>query len=384
MKIKRYEAPTLQEALLNVKRDMGVDAVILQTRKFNKGGVLGLLGKDMVEVTAATDVNTLPQPQREAAGEGEAAAPAADREVNAASLHAEIRELSNLVRSIAKGEKTTETIQPFPETFGDVYLQLLENDFDESIAQDVIRAIDETLSEEDKADREKVQETLHKQLKRLTKITGVIDPPATSSKMVAFVGPTGVGKTTTIAKLATNLSLARRRKVGLITIDTYRIAAVEQLKSYADIIGVPLRVVYTADDMKRAADIFADKDVVLIDTAGRSHRNADRIKELKEILSVCYPLDIHLVINANMRLRELTEICERFKTLSYNHFVITKVDETTTCGNIINLIARFNLGVSYITYGQNVPDEIKPASVDNVIQLILGEPYQSVLGTAPV
>ncbi|MFH1538197.1 MAG: flagellar biosynthesis protein FlhF [bacterium] len=376
MKIKRYEAPTLQEALLNVKRDMGVDAVILQTRKFSKGGVLGLMGKDMVEVMAATDVNTMPQAPRETAKEKEGSPPASVT----VSLRTEIRELSKLVRGLARADKTTETIQPFPETFGDIYLQLIENDVEESVAQDIIRSIDETLPEEDKNDSAKVKEALSKHLKRLTKITGIIDPPATSSRMVAFVGPTGVGKTTTIAKLATNLALARNKSVGLITVDTYRIAAVEQLKSYADIIGVPMRVVYNVEDMKRAADIFADKAVVLIDTAGRSHRNVERIRELKEILSVCYPLDIHLALNANMRLKELVEICERFKTLSYSHFVITKIDETTTCGNVINLIARFNLGVSYVTYGQNVPDEIKPASVEKITKLILGEPYQKVFG----
>ncbi|MEW6200416.1 MAG: flagellar biosynthesis protein FlhF [bacterium] len=381
MKVKRYEALTLQEALLNVKRELGSDAVILQTRKFNKGGIFGFMGKNMVEVLAATDVNTPGSVSERVGVRVDEENPAGRNNQKEAMLNLkdEIQEIKSALRTIISHERAADVVKPFPETFGDVYLKLIENDVDAPIAQDIIRAIDETLSEGEKREKRAVEEAMGKQLKRLVKISGEIDSKGSAQKIVAFVGPTGVGKTTTIAKLATHFTLSKRRKVGLITIDTYRIAAVEQLKVYADILDVPMRVVYNSDDMKRSADIFSDKDVVLIDTAGRSHRNQPKIQELKEILSVCYPLDIHLVINVSTRLKELADIAERFRTLSFNHFLFTKLDEAETYGNIVNLISKFNTGVSYITYGQSVPDEIQAATAERIAPLILGAPLQQAL-----
>ncbi|MEW5947623.1 MAG: flagellar biosynthesis protein FlhF [bacterium] len=387
MRVKRYEAPTLQEALLNVKKELGSDAVILQTRRFSKGGVLGFMGKNMVEVLAATDVgapgDAAPAPALKVNHQLAAVAPALPAAENhnsdIDSLKKDIRELKQLIRGLAPEEKSAETIQPFPETFGGVYLKLIENDVDPAIAQDIIRAIDETLGDEDKKDRKKVQDSLEKHLKRLMKTSGAVDTSRTGARTIALVGPTGVGKTTTIAKLATSLSFSRRRRVGLITVDTYRIAAVEQLKVYAEILDVPLRVVYDDDDMKRATDIFSDMDVVLIDTAGRSQRSEEKITALRNILSVCYPLDIHLVLNVNTRFRELLDITERFSRLSYNHLLFTKLDEALTFGNIINVIVRRNTGLSYVTYGQNVPDEIQPAAPEKLVPLLLGAPLSQCL-----
>ncbi len=390
MKVKRYEAPTLQEALLHVKRDLGSEAVILQTRKFNRGGVFGILGKNMVEVLAATDIETAASSpvkagtvktrtsaeatsvQRRQTG----AAPAAPAQVSTDSFREELREVKTALHALLQKSKTDvqEPVEPYPPVFGDIYLKLLENDVDDTIAQDVIRSIDDALPEERKQDEEAVNAALERQMRRLLKVTGSIELTGREPKTIALVGPTGVGKTTTIAKLATIYSLSKRKKVGLITADTYRIAAVEQVKVYSEILNLPIKVVYNAEDMKRAVDFFSDRDLILIDTAGRSHLDTERIKEIRDMLAVCYPLEIHLVMCAHTRYKEMLDIADRFKPLAYNHLIFTKLDEVSTYGSLINLITKCNLGVSYLCYGQNVPGEIQAASSGMLLDLILGKP----------
>ena len=153
--------------------------------------------------------------------------------------------------------------------------------------------------------------------------------------MVVLIGPTGVGKTTTIAKLAANFALFEGKSVGLITIDTYRIAAVEQLKTYAEIINLPIEVVYTVGEFKKALSKLGDKDLILVDTAGRSQKNKHHIKELKQFLAGRNPDETHLVLSANTKLDDLLETAEAFQAVSYNRLIITKLDETNELDNII-------------------------------------------------
>lgn len=393
MKVKRYEAPTLQEALMHVKHELGSDAVILQTRKFNRGGVFGFLGRNMVEVLAATDIETASSTQKKvgtsksqpagAAGARSrtAATPAKSAPGEAGALRDEMREVKSALHALLQKThvETQESVEPYPAVFGDIYLKLIENDVDDAIAQDIIRSIDESLQEDQKANEETVHAALERQLRRLLKVSGAIELTGKEPKTISFVGPTGVGKTTTIAKLATIFALQRRKKVGIITADTYRIAAVEQIKVYGEILRVPIKVVYTAEDMKRAVDSFADRDLILIDTAGRSHWDAERIREIRDMLAVCYPLEINLVIGAQTRYKDMVDIADKFRPLAYNHLIFTKIDETSTYGNLINLISKCNLGVSYLCYGQNVPGEIQAASVGLLLDLVLGKPLSKVV-----
>ncbi len=395
MKVKRYEAPTLQEALLHVKRDLGSEAVILQTRKFNRGGVFGILGKNMVEVLAATDIETAGSsamkagPVKTRAGseisatqKRQTAQPTAlSAQTSDDSMREELREVKTALHALLQKTKADaqEPVDPYPPIFGDIYLKLLENDVDDTIAQDVIRSIDDSLPEERKQDEEAVYAALERQMRRLLKVTGSIELSGRDPKTIALVGPTGVGKTTTIAKLATIFSLSKRKKVGLITADTYRIAAVEQVKVYSEILNLPIKVVYNAEDMKRAVDFFGDRDLILIDTAGRSHLDTERIKEVRDMLAVCYPLEIHLVVCAHTRYREMLDMAERFKPLAYNHLIFTKLDESNTYGSLINLTTKCNIGVSYLCYGQNVPGEIQAASAGLMLDLILGKPLAAAV-----
>jgi flagellar biosynthesis protein FlhF len=190
---------------------------------------------------------------------------------------------------------------------------------------------------------------------------------------MAFIGPTGVGKTTSIAKLAANFALYENRRVGLITADTYRIAAVEQLKTYAEIMEVPLEVIYTPDEMKRALDLYESFDTILIDTAGTSSRNKMQINELKNLLEAIPLTDTFLVLSATTRNKDLIEVIDNYSIIKTNRILFTKLDETSTYGCLLNVINYTNNALSYITIGQSVPEDIEEADPDRIASLVLGE-----------
>ena len=189
---------------------------------------------------------------------------------------------------------------------------------------------------------------------------------------MALVGPTGVGKTTTVAKLAANFKLNQGLRAGLVTVDTYRIAAVEQLRTYAEIIDLPLAVANTPGEMRRAIDQLGDVDLVLIDTAGRSPRDEVKIRELADFLHAAQPDEIHLVLSAVAGERSLRSAVERFAVARADRLILTKLDEADALGVILGVLGQANRPVSYITTGQGVPDDIEPAERGRLARLILG------------
>jgi len=189
--------------------------------------------------------------------------------------------------------------------------------------------------------------------------------------VVALVGPTGVGKTTTVAKLAAAMKLREGRRVGLITIDTYRIAAVEQLRTYAQILDVPLISVMTPGEMKAAIGRMADRDLILIDTAGRSQRDDPRIDELRKFLAGAEPDQVHLVLSTTAREEAMREAVERFAAVGARHVVFTKLDEAVGLGVMLNVLNNAQMRLSYITNGQAVPDDIETGSAQRVAELIV-------------
>jgi flagellar biosynthesis protein FlhF len=191
--------------------------------------------------------------------------------------------------------------------------------------------------------------------------------------VIALIGPTGVGKTTTIAKLAANLCLREEQKVGLITIDTYRIAAVEQLKTYAVIIDVPLEVVFSPSQLEQAVRRMNDRDVILIDTAGRSQRDGERIKELRAYFGAVEPDEVHLVLAGTCGERVLTETIQQFRELGVNRVIFTKLDEAIGFGVILACIQKAEAKLSYVTTGQDVPDDIHVGEGGTLARWILGE-----------
>jgi flagellar biosynthesis protein FlhF len=204
----------------------------------------------------------------------------------------------------------------------------------------------------------------------LQRIDG-ITIPASGCKTVALIGPTGVGKTTTIAKLAANFAIKEGQRVALITADTYRIAAVEQLKTYSDIIGVPIDIVYSPDELKAALYRHRDKNLVLIDTAGRSPKSQYQLAELQSLLAVDPYIETHLVLSATTKYSDLLEIVKKFSVCSPQKFLLTKVDEAGYLGTVLNLLYQFPTALSYVTTGQNVPDDIELANAHKLANLIL-------------
>lgn len=215
--------------------------------------------------------------------------------------------------------------------------------------------------------------TLRNYLDRVVKYSEGIQLKPHGTQIVALIGPTGVGKTTTLAKIAAGFVLEQGISAALITADTYRISAVEQLKTYSDIIGLPLETVYTPDELRMAIRKHGDKQLILIDTAGRSQHNEYQMKELKDLLRANSRIEKHLVLSATTKNQDAADILEKFSVCRPERVIFTKVDETCSIGLILNLLYEKEIALSYLAHGQSVPDDITPASAEKLAELLLRE-----------
>jgi flagellar biosynthesis protein FlhF len=239
--------------------------------------------------------------------------------------------------------------------------------FDELI-DELIEEIKQSLLGEVQLTEEVIGLILHNKLRKRLKTA-----PEKSSSIQVLIGPTGVGKTTTLAKMAVRYALYQGEKVGIITIDHYRIGAVEQLRTYADITGLPLEVVMTPKELLQAIEKLSYCQRILIDTAGRSTLNLAHIQELANYLGHLPPAEIFMVISATTKARDLKLICNNFRCMNYNRLIFTKLDETDSFGILLNGVYLTGLPVIYLSTGQNVPDDICLADKDKISSLILGE-----------
>lgn len=372
MKVKVFTAETINEAMANVKNELGRDAVILHTKRFRKGGLWGFFGKEMVEVMAAVETNPVPavastvinRPIPSVVPSLPAFMPRQDDEAKVTAMQLEIANIRKMVEQVLHKMPSNERDQ------SRWYNLLIKNDIEPQIAEDLIKGLPAEKSMM-VGKPEIVRQLLSDRIGKYLQKTDGITVPAHGCKIVALIGPTGVGKTTTIAKLAANFALRESCRVALITADTYRIAAIEQLKIYGDIIGVPIDIVYSAEEMKSAIYRHKDKQLVLIDTAGRSPRNSYQLDELKELLSVDPYIETHLVLSCTTKYKDALEIIEKFSVCSPQKFIFTKTDEASNLGTLFNLIYRFPATLSYITNGQNVPDDIEVANPQKIADLVL-------------
>lgn len=260
----------------------------------------------------------------------------------------------------------------FPEHLVHFYCQMLKQGICEEIVLKLIRELKQDLSPDALGDRDRVRDSLVSKIEKELLLAGPIDLVPGKTKIAALVGPTGAGKTTTLAKLAALYALDRKRKVALVTIDTYRIAAVEQLRVYAKIMGLSFKTVSSPEEFKQVLVQFADRDLILVDTAGRSQRDQFRIKELKSFLRQSFPVEIYLTMSITHKEDNLSAIGNQFGFLPIDRIIFTKLDESYTYGSIVNQIFKIKKPLSYLTTGQKIPEDIEVAEKERIISLILG------------
>ncbi len=377
----------MAEALEEVKRQYGRSAVILNTRTVTKGGLLGLGGKPCVEITAARAMADLPAPLRRGGiprrSERIAATPvvasnaAQPAKANVESpapdaLVKEVGALRSLVGDLVR-ETRRSRLPTVPAELHEHYQTLVENRVAEELAARLVEEARRKLTVRQLREPAAVRGQLAASLAAMLPTGEPIRVQSHGTPyIVALIGPTGVGKTTTIAKLAANFCLRENRKVGLITIDTYRIAAVEQLKTYAQIIDVPLEVAMSPDQMKEAVGHMADRDVILIDTAGRGQRDAGKLNDLLAFFTAVKPHEVHLVLSATCEEGVLSQAIERFSGIGIDRVIFTKLDEAVGFGVILNCLEKAKARLSYVTMGQEVPNDIEVGAGRTIAGLILG------------
>ena len=295
-----------------------------------------------------------------------------DDKLSVESVHKEVAELKDLINKViadkTEGIKESSEMEEENEENSKVNLEsfidkLKELDIDEQFHEDILKAASD-YKDDGLDDTEILRDIFERDI--LVTNKGL-------KGRVVLVGPTGVGKTTTIAKLAGRLALIEKKKVGLITIDTYRIGALEQLKTYAEIMNIPFKVVITIKEMEDAIESMKDCDVILIDTTGRSSKNTMQISELRAFVQKAEPDYVNMVISATTKNKDIQSILKGYSELGYGSVIITKLDETTVYGSIYNISRNANKPVSFITIGQNVPDDIKVSTKEELTRFILGE-----------
>ena len=287
-------------------------------------------------------------------------------------VHERLDQLQRMVLELGRERRTT-TWHDVPTELFQLFTALIDADVEDDLARELINRAKRHASPSQLRHPEAMWALLTGLVERELKIGGPIVPIRGRRKVVALIGPTGVGKTTTLAKLAANFRLRDGVKVGLVTVDTYRIAAVDQLKTYAQLIELPMKVVATPDEMRRALDELSGLDLVLIDTAGRSPQDEPKIQELQQLLQAADADEVHLVLSLTSSLKALANVNKCFQPAGVTSLILTKLDEAPGLGSLFNLARKVALPISYVTTGQDVPDDIEPAHAARLAKLILGQ-----------
>ncbi|MFP4465922.1 MAG: flagellar biosynthesis protein FlhF [Candidatus Goldiibacteriota bacterium] len=419
MRIKKFEGSTLQEALSKVKKDFGPEAVILHTKKYKKGGVFGVFGKEMTEVTAGVDINVgrsaPPEPQsasfkaqteKNETAAGSAAGPdflqrpyapqrpaglsenkSHSRRIEDITMRSEnfARELNEGKITAASGSRGGRETQgaksagaSMKDGMGRIQKMLVDNGVEAELVFRMLQTMNSRLSDAQINNRQYADRFLYDYIADMVQVSGPIKHSPGNVKVISFIGPTGVGKTTTIAKLAAKYALLEGKKVVMASADTYRIAAETQLNKYGEIMGIPVEIVLTASDFHKIINKHSDKDFIFFDTAGRSPRNKKHLSDLKEFLEVYSPMENHLVISAVTKYYDALSIINNFGMVPVHRLLFTKLDETKNYGTLLNLsVGSGGIPISYLSIGQNVPDDIDIADPKVISRLVLKGDFES-------
>ncbi|RKQ19811.1 flagellar biosynthesis protein FlhF [Ureibacillus endophyticus] len=383
MKMKKYVAPSISEAMKQIRTELGDDAVIINSKVVITKKFFGLIKHKNFEVLAGVDsvesVN-LPshlldmQPRNVSNTQIDTIS---EKELQntdlklTTELKSEIADLKSILQSIQK--QTTHS--DIPEEILPMIAFLKRQELNEEL----ITAIsDELFVYYKKAENINIDEikSITKDVLKKYLIQLPIGGLSFEKKYINVLGPTGVGKTTTIAKIAARSVLEKKKKIGFITTDTYRIAAIEQLKTYANLLHAPVEIVYNANDYKTAIEKMENLDLVFIDTAGRNYKEAKYVDDLKKIINFEDDVESYLVLSLTSKEQDMEAIIQQFHEFPIEKFIFTKIDETNSIGTMYNLMIKYNKGLAYYTNGQEVPEDIEEANIDKLIELFFQGEFQ--------
>ncbi|HQL48674.1 MAG TPA: flagellar biosynthesis protein FlhF [Holophaga sp.] len=419
MRVKTFEAASMQEALSIIKQEMGEEAFILSTKTRARKNALGQPEASVIEVTAAVDEAPVPAPPLPVNGgtyglrpplaerrpEPPAPRPAPpppagpvdlqplrrelleikgavealkEQEARNGFILKELDHLKNLLSRIQRQGMPAAQIQ-LPPTLIELYGDLVANDVDPLIALRLCEYTQRALTEEagpDTLDPERARLFMRRVIANFIPVASPIQLEPGRMRVAALVGPTGVGKTTTIAKLAAYAKIELKQKVALLTLDTFRLAAVDQLQQYAQILQVPIHVALTVEDLRSALRFYQDRALVLIDTPGHNPKDTEVLDQLRHLLAELPDVETHLVLSATTKPKDLADLVHRFEPLNPTRLIFTKLDETSTYGPILSTLARVRRPLSYLGTGQEVPQDLELATSRRVSDLILPVPAE--------
>ncbi|WP_342559260.1 flagellar biosynthesis protein FlhF [Metasolibacillus sp. FSL K6-0083] len=385
MKMKKYNAPSIAEAMKLIRAELGDDAVILNSKVVVNKKFFGLVKKKSFEVVAGVDkVEAKPvfpplQDLQSLKPIIEAAAPSIMKEQEQAiSKKTSAEEDSTMTNELKKEIADLKLImqslhrQSIQSKYPDELLHFIDYLKQQELNEELITQVSDELFVHTEnlvtIDFDDFQEATRRILER--QLRGIeIGAVSYDRKYINVLGPTGVGKTTTIAKMAARAVLEKKKKVGFITTDTYRIAAIEQLKTYAGLLQVPIEIVYSAEDYKAAIEKFAHLDLVFIDTAGRNYKEARYITDLQRLINFGDEVQTFLVLSLTSKEQDLETIIQQFNQIHVEKFIFTKLDETNSIGTMFNLMIKYKKGLAYYTNGQEVPEDIEEPSLEKLFEL---------------
>ncbi len=373
MNVRRFTAPTLREALKKVRDALGEEAIILRNRKVKRGGLLSFFTRELVEIVAASpDRHEAPAKamltdKSERLANGLKAQPA---DTIISGLREELKELKGNVVDLAEQVKF-ERMPSLPRNLRIAYKNIVTSGVEEKLAQRLMQEFNLRYRGSELEQTDFIQDELRKMIVKKFNIGKTENKPQGSARIIAFIGATGVGKTTTLAKLVTSYRYWGKRDVALISADTFRVAAIEQLKTFASIASIPLETVYQPDAMANALSRHSFRDGIFIDTAGRSPIDTESLDELAVFLEAAEPDEILLCLSITTRLREQLDIIRRYKKFKPTGLIFTKLDESQGVGPLLSIQDQIKYPIKYLTCGQNVPDDIIMPTESRLADLLL-------------